>query len=620
MKNMSRPSAPMTASFVEDLKKALGPAQVLSDPASLLLYSYDGALDKNLPAAVVLPRGAEDVAAAVNLARARGVPYAARGAGTNLCGASVPAEGGLVIHLARMGRILSVDPDRRRAVVEPGVVNLHLNRALAPRGLMYAPDPASQKACTLGGNVGTNAGGPHCLKYGVTTHHVLGLEAVLPDGTLLKTSVDAGGYDLTALLVGAEGTLGVVTKIEANLLPLPRDVRTMLVSFPSLEAAAQTVTDVMAAGVVPATLEFMDRLTLQAVEAFCRAGYPTDAEAVLLVETDGDADRAGADMARVQDLCRKNGGRDLRVARDEAERQRLWEGRRGSYPAMARLAPNVLVEDGVVPRTRLPEAVRRIRAIAAREKLTMGLIAHAGDGNLHPNIAFDERDAAATARVRAAGQEMMRVCVELGGSISGEHGIGTDKREAMRWLFDRPTLDLFRRVKSSLDPEGLCNPGKMVPAPGADTPPAAPPPDRAAIRHDKENFTVTAGADVPAPRLAEALAAAGQYAALAGDGTVGEILSAGAVEGVRLRDHLMAVRAELAGGGVVSVGAPVMKSVAGYDLAKLFIGARGTLGTPLEATFKTLPAPAGARPARRPSDPSAFAGAVPRKLQEAFHG
>lgn len=610
----------MALSFVDALKERFGDGQVLSDPASRLLYSYDGALDKNLPGAVVLPRDAEEVAAAVRLARELGVPYAARGAGTNLCGASVPEEGGLVIHLARLNKIHSIDPVRRRAVAGPGVVNLHLSKALAPHGLFYAPDPASQKACTLGGNVGTNAGGPHCLKYGVTTHHVLGLEAILPDGSLLKTSVDDPGYDLTALLVGAEGTLGIVTRIEVNVLPVPEDVQTLLCSFPSLEAAAQTVTEVTAAGVVPATLELMDRVTVQAVEAFVHAGYPTDAEAVLLAEVDGSRERTGADVALLQKICLKNGGRDLRLAKDEAERQKLWEGRRGSYPAMARLAPNVLVEDGVVPRTRLPEAVRRIRAIAARENLRMGLIAHAGDGNLHPNIVFDERNAEETRRVKAAGHEMMRVCVELGGSISGEHGIGVDKREAMRWLFDAPTLNLFRRVKAALDPENLCNPGKMVPAPGDDTPAPAAPPDRTSIRHDRENFTVAAGADVPVPRLAEVLAAAGQHVALAGNGTVGEVLSSRAVAGERLRDHVMAVRARLSGGDVVSVGAPVMKSVAGYDLAKLFIGARGTLGETLAATFKTLPARSNAVAAEVSSSPADFSDPLSRALQKVFHG
>ncbi len=662
----------MRRSFVEKLKSILGPDRVLSDGASRLLYSYDGALERKLPGAVALPRDAEQVAACVRLAADAGVPYVARGAGTNLCGGSVPADGGLVIHLAGLNRILSIDPDRKRAWVEPGVVNAHLNRALAPFRIFYAPDPASMKACTLGGNVGTNAGGPHCLKYGVTTNHISGLELVLPDGSRLKTSVDEDGYDLTALFVGSEGTLGIVTALEAALLPVPEDVRTLLVSFPSLETAAQTVTDVTSAGVVPATLEFMDRLTLGAVEAFVKAGYPTDVDAVLLVETDGVGPKPGAEMDRVREFCVKNGGWDLRLAANEAEREKLWEGRRGSYAALARLAPNVMVEDGVVPPTRLPEAVRRVRAIAARENLTMGLIAHAGDGNLHPNIAFDERDSAAAARVREAGHEMLRVCVELGGSISGEHGIGVEKREAMRWLFTPETLRLFRRVKDAFDSDNLCNPDKLIPAL------EAPPPViedkwiggsgegrvrardaghvqdvlRAAsasghpvficglgtrklrapegaitlelhalnrlLSHDVDNFTAVVEAGCPVATLSRLLAEKGRYAAVAGGGTMGGLLASGGPSGARLRDHVMRVKAVLSTGEVVTVGAPVLKSVAGYDLAKLFIGAWGTLGAVLEVTLRTLPAPSEAAPRKARPDAAALSSPAARRLKRAF--
>ncbi len=463
---------------IQDLRRLLGPENVLTRPASLLAYSYDAALDKNLPAAVFIPRTAEEAAAVVRAAHLRKIPFVARGAGTNLCGASIPAAGGWVLHLGRMNRILEIDPRRRQAWVEPGVVNLHLQRALAPHGLFYAPDPASQKACTLGGNVGTNAGGPHCLKHGVTTHHVSALEVVLPDGGLLKTDVEDPGFDLTGLFVGSEGTLGVATKIRLELLPLPEDVQTLLVPFPSLEAAVQTVTDIVSAGIVPTTLEVMDRITVEAVEAFAHAGYPRDAEAVLLIETDGPRSRTEKEAEKIRALCRQNGCGEIRQARDEKEREKLWEGRRGSYPAMARLAPNVLVEDGVVPRTRLPEAVRRVRAIAEKAGLRMGLIAHAGDGNLHPNMIFDERDPEETRRVKAAGHEMLKVFVDLGGSISGEHGIGTDKRQAMAWLFTPATLGVFRRIKEAFDPENLCNPDKLIPSP-ASTPKGSPVGDQA---------------------------------------------------------------------------------------------------------------------------------------------
>jgi glycolate oxidase subunit GlcD len=659
----------VTPSFVDKLRAALGPENVLTAPASLLVYSYDGALDKNLPGAVALPRSAEEAAACVRLAAAAGVPYTARGAGTNLCGGSVPAAGGLVIHLARLNRILEINTDNLRAWVEPGVVNLHLQNALAPLDLFYAPDPASQKASTLGGNVGTNAGGPRCLRHGVTTNHVLALEAVLPGGELLRCSVEDAGYDFTGLLVGSEGTLGVVTKIQVKLLPLPEDVQTLLAAFPSLEAAVQTVTDVISAGILPTALEVMDKTTVHSVEAFVGAGYPLDAEAVLLVETDGPRARAAAEAEKIADVCRANGASSVRRAASPEERQKLWEGRRGAYPAMARLAPNVLVEDGVVPRQLLPEAVRRIRAIAARERLRMGLIAHAGDGNLHPNLAFDERDAEETRRVKAAGYEMLKVCVDLGGSISGEHGIGVDKREAMRWLFTPATLRFFRRVKEVFDPANLCNPDKLIPlaetgaptetaassapAAGPRSPEASSVPDllRAAqkdrrpvfirglgtknvpvppgarvletarldkiLDHDRPNFTVTVEAGVALEDLKAALAGAGQFVHVSGAGSLGGILSARSSRRPALRDQVIGLAAVLPDGDCVRLGAKVMKNVAGYDALKLFIGAWGTLGVLTEVTLRLFPFPPEeprAEPAPRPFAPTALERRLKRAL------
>ncbi|MBL0349406.1 MAG: FAD-binding protein [Elusimicrobia bacterium] len=643
----------MISGWIEKLRKALGDDAVRTAPGDLFAYAFDAALEKRLPGAVALPRTAEDVALAVRIAVDHGVPYAARGAGTNLCGGAVPATGGLVIHLARLNRVLSIDRDRRRAWVEPGVVNLHLHKLLAPLGLFYAPDPASQKACTLGGNVGTNAGGPHCLKYGVTTTHVTGLEMVLPDGTPGRFSIDDPGFDLPGLLVGSEGTLGVATKIELNLMPAPEAVETFLVAFPSMEAAAQTVTDTISTGIVPATLEVMDRLTVDAVEAFVGAGYPRGAEAVLLIELDGPRAVIAEEGERVRAICRKNGATEFRRAANERDREKFWEGRRGAYPAMARLAPNVLVEDGVVPRTRLPEAVRRVRAIADREKLRMGLIAHAGDGNLHPNLIFDERDPAETQRVKAAGHEMLRVCVELGGSISGEHGIGLDKREAMRWLFTPPTLDLFRRLKTALDPAGLCNPDKLIPAADPASVAVELPVEEnevlnatissavqaqqwlrraaaekrpvtlvghkkrlageargtlldttglsAVVRHDQANFTLTVQAGALVSDVHRQLAASGQFLYVFGEGTLGGVVSRNAGRGPRLRDQILGMTVALPGGDLVALGAPVVKNVAGYDAAKLFIGAWGSLGMIIDLTFRLHPVPA---PAGEVSDPT----------------
>ncbi|MBK8870827.1 MAG: FAD-binding protein [Elusimicrobia bacterium] len=659
--------------FLSALRATLGRDAVLSGKGELFPYAYDAALDQRLPGAVVLPRTTAEVVAVVRLAREYGVPFAVRGAGTNLCGGTIVPTGGLVIHVSRLNRLLSIDPERRRAWVEPGLINLHLHKSLAPRGLFYAPDPASQKACTLGGNVGTNAGGPHCLKYGVTSHHVTGLELVLPDGGVIRVSVDDAGFDLTGLFVGSEGTLGIATKIEVNLLPQPEDVRTCLVAFSSMEAAAQTVTDIIAAGIVPASLEVMDRLTVAAVEAFVHAGYPTSAEAVLLIEVDGPRDQTIPESRRIRALCDKNGGTDFRTAVDEREREKLWEGRRGAYAAMARLAPNVLVEDGVVPRTRLPEAVKKIRAIADRHHLRMGLIAHAGDGNLHPNMIFDERDPDETARVLGAGQEMMRVCVDLGGSISGEHGIGADKREAMRWLFSPPTLFLFREIKRAFDPAHLCNPDKLIPV--ADVPPG--PRGAGFVPHegaysvvsvdevlglvrsardsgtalfiqgsgskkwmvpdgktvlvttglhrlvdlDRGNLTLSVMGGVELPALRTELEKEGLFLHVGGSGTLGGVLSTNTGARPSLRHQILGLKAVSGDGELLSFGAKVMKNVAGYDAARLFLGAWGTLGVIVEVTLRLHRTPVECW-APAPAGPPNFSGLsteeLHRKVKAAF--
>jgi glycolate oxidase subunit GlcD len=588
--------------------------------------------------------------------------------------ATIVPTGGLVIHVSRLNRILSIDPDRRRAWVEPGVINLHLHKALAPRGLFYAPDPASQKACTIGRKRGHQRGGPHCLKYGVTSHHVTGIGTGSAGwNTVVQVSVDNPGFDLTGLFVGSEGTLGVATKIEVNLLPQPEDVRTFLVAFPSMEAAAQKRSPTsLPRGLCPATLEVMDRLTVQAVEAFVHAGYPTTAEAVLLIEVDGPRDQTAPKGGRIRALCAKNQGTDFRMAVDEREREKLWEGRRGAYAAMARLAPNVLVEDGVVPRTRLPEAVKKIRAIADRANLRMGLIAHAGDGNLHPNIIFDERDRAETSRVLEAGQEMLRVCVDLGGSISGEHGIGADKRDAMRWIFSPPTLFLFREIKRMFDPLQLCNPDKLIPV--VDVPPGpraaqgplqgehrvtsvddvlkvvstardtrtalfvkgggskrVPIPEGIPtvlmtglddiIDLDRANLTLSVAGGVDFPSLRMKLEKEGLYLHVGGTGTLGGILSANANTRPPLRNQVLGLRAVSGDGELVSFGAKVMKNVAGYDAMRLFLGAWGTLGVIVEVTLRlhSVPANVWSPPPDGPPDFATLPTAdLHRKVKAAF--
>lgn len=594
-------------SLLRQFQQIVGEKNVLSKEVELLLYSYDAALDRALPCAVVLPESAEQVSAIVKICYQNKIPYVVRGAGTNLCGGTIPLHHACVIAPTRMNRILKIDPEKRIAQVQPGVPNLFLKRALEPYGLFYAPDPASQKSCTIGGNIGTNAGGPHCLKYGVTSHHVLALEVVLPDGEIIETDLRNSGPDWTGFFVGSEGTLGIVTKATLNLIPIPKFIETMLVSFPSLESAIQTVTEIVAAGIIPTTLEAMDKLTVQAVEEFIHAGYPLNAEAVLLIEVDGDAPLT-SEVEKIKQLCQKNNGMEFRLAKNEEEREKLWEGRRGSYPSLARRAPNVLVEDGAVPRNKLPAALKRIRKIASENALSVSLVFHAGDGNLHPQILFDERNETETRKVKQAGYEMLKACVELGGTISGEHGIGLDKREAMRWLFSPETLTLFRRIKQALDPENLCNPDKLIPV---ENPSPllirrhthSSPQGRGMkgegvgegkmnriLEHDIENFTVTVEAGIVIEDLQKELKKQNQKALLPEEGTLGELLDTNPRALPPIRDQILGMTVILLDGSRATFGAKVMKNVAGYDVAKLFLGAQGDFGMIESVILKTYPA------------------------------
>jgi glycolate oxidase len=445
----------------------VGPDAVLTDPDELLVYESDGLTMLRATAdVIVFPRSTEEVAAAVKLANREGLPFVARGAGTGLAGGCLPAEGGLVIALTRMTRILEVDVDNQLAVVEPGLVNLHLSQALAPLGYYYAPDPSSQLACTIGGNIANNSGGPHTLKYGVTTNHVLGLEVVLPDGEVVWLGGklrEALGYDLTGVFVGSEGTFGIATKVVVRIVRRPQATKTLLAVFDALDRASRTVAAITARGLTPAALEMIDQLTIQAVEDAYGAGYPRDAAAALLIELDGLAAGLEDEVERVIAACRDNGAREVRVARDEAERQLLWKGRKAAFGAYGRVSPAYFVMDGVIPRTRLPEVLRRVAEIVATHGLRVGNVFHAGDGNLHPNILYDPRTPGEEARVLSAGAEIMRLCVDVGGSISGEHGIGLEKQNFMPWIFSDADLRTMAAVKDAFNPTGRCNPGKVFP-------------------------------------------------------------------------------------------------------------------------------------------------------------
>lgn len=465
------PAPRMTGEAVRQLASALerelGQGSVLSARGDLLAYEYDASFMDGTPDLVVLPRTAEQVATAVRLATAAGLPVVARGAGTGLCGAAIAARGGLVISTSRLNRILQIDVRNRRATVEPGVVNLDLSTATRPLGLYYAPDPASQKISTIGGNVATNAGGPHCLAYGVTTNHVLALEIVLPNGEMLwlgDAAEESAGYDLTGALVGSEGTLAIVTKVVVRLLPVPEAVRTLLAVYPGVSEATASVSAIIGAGIVPSALEMMDGLIVRAVERHFHAGYPSDAGSVLLIELDGAREAVDAEQERIEVLCREHGATDVRRARSETERAALWAGRKGAAGALGQLAPNYYLQDAVVPRSRLPEVMSRVGEIAADYHLTIPNVFHAGDGNLHPAMLFDRRRPGDIERVIEAGTELLRACVALGGTISGEHGIGMEKREALALVFTADDLAAMVRLRTCFDPRQLFNPDKLFPA------------------------------------------------------------------------------------------------------------------------------------------------------------
>ncbi len=450
-----------------ELAAIVGPEDLFLSRRARLAYEYDATPETVEPEVVLFPASAAEVAAVMRAARREGTPVVARGAGTNLSGGTVPLKGGIVLVCTRMNRILEIDPESERAVVEPGVVNLELQGLLAPLGYLYAPDPSSQKVSTLGGNVGENAGGPHCLKYGITTDHVLGLEVVLPGGEVVDTGglvEDTPGYDLTGLVVGSEGTLGVVTSVVVRLMRVPEAIKTMLAVFDRLEDSGNAVSDMIAEGIIPATLEIMDRTIVEAVEASGnRAGYPVEAEAVLLIELDGLKEGQDRQAERIGGICRKNRAGDLQVARTEADRDRLWTGRRAAYSALVSLAAGASIHDTTVPRTRLAETLHQVMEIARRYRLTVGTAAHAGDGNLHPLVVFDPTDSEEVERVHRADREIVKLCVDMGGTLTGEHGIGLEKRDYMPLLFGPLELDLMRQIKRAFDPEGLLNPGKLLP-------------------------------------------------------------------------------------------------------------------------------------------------------------
>lgn len=452
--------------IIKELENAVGDEYVIHTPEDLIVFEYDGSIDKSVPLAVVIPETSEQVAECVKISRSHDLPVVARGAGTGLSGGAIAEHGGIVIAMTRMTKILEVDADNRIAVVEPGVVNLDLTTYVSSLGLYYAPDPSSQRACTIGGNVAENSGGPHCLAYGVTTNHVLGMEVVFADGSTQWVggyTRESLGYDLRGILIGSEGTLAIVTKVVVRLLTQPESVKTLLAVFRDLDDASAAVSGIIGEGIVPAAIEMMDDLCIQAAEASVNAGYPVGAGAVLLVEVDGINEAVEEEVEAIQEVCNRFNPMEIRTATDAEEREKLWSGRKGVLGALGRLAPNYLLVDGTVPRTKLVEVLSKIRQISKDTGFPIANLLHAGDGNLHPSVLFDERKEGDTEMALEIGSKILELCVEVGGVLSGEHGIGLEKQDHMPLMFSEVDLETMARLKPSFNTQDALNPGKIFP-------------------------------------------------------------------------------------------------------------------------------------------------------------
>ncbi len=629
------------------LVAALGNHQVITDRDQLLAYSYDATGERHLPDAVVLPEDPEQVVAAVRIAQEARAPIIGRGASTNLSGGTTPLVGGVVVAFTRMNRILAIDETSRTVQVQPGVVNADLQQALADRGFFYPPDPSSHRISTIGGNVAENSGGPHCVKYGVTTNHVLALEVVLADGSI-RTLPPVGlapGLDLASLVIGSEGTLALVTEATLAIRPLPESTKTLLVSFKGIEEATRTVSAIVAEGLTPAALELMDEESITIVEAYVHAGYPRGAGAVLLIELDGSPGDVEADARLVRKVAERMGCLRFEAAHDALQAANLWRGRRAHYGAAARLAPHLWVQDVTVPRPRLAEMMNRVLAIGEEQGLTIVTAAHAGDGNLHPSIPYDPGDAGQVTRLKAADRAILSACVEMGGAITGEHGIGIDKAEYLPLMYNADELTVLGEMKSAFDPSGLLNPLKALwPAKTPDPPSVEPGPLSVAPRSDAEvrdlmrqtaaldtpltfrgqgrrishqsgrtivdmrgldqifdldrdNLSVEVGAGIGAGVLARLLESEGVDLPTIEpfmDETVGGLVAANATtwrsgHGHGWRNFLLAAQWVDGRGRVLRFGRKTMKNVAGYDVAKVLVGSSGTLGAITRITLKLRP-------------------------------
>jgi D-lactate dehydrogenase (cytochrome) len=653
--------------------------QLALNPVELITYEVDAGFDRGKPDGVFYPESVEDVSRLMRWAHETKTPLVARGAGTGLSGGAVAEEGGIIIEFSRMNRLLELDVASRSGVVEPGLVNLTLDGEARKRGLYFPPDPSSQRSSVLGGNIGENSGGPHCFKYGVTTNYVTGLEVVLANGKIITVggpALDYPGYDFCGALVGSEGTLGVFTKAHVRFLPDPPAVRTLMVAFPTLEAAGNAVSAIIAAGLTPATLEMMDQKIMHIIEAYAPSGLPVNAGAGLIIEVDGYPAGLDSQMEEIADILTEHGGFNLRIAQSEAERQQIWYGRKSVAGAFARLSPNTYLVDVTVPRSRLADMLTAVDQVCERHNVQTGHVFHAGDGNLHPVLMCDVRDAALMARIFAACDEIIDCCVERGGSITGEHGVGIEKRRYMPAMYSGSELAAMLDLKAIFDPHHLLNPGKIFPA---ELPaPLYTPPQRLTdaifapttaqeaaaglaacstqrqavhitsqsapqLRQNTLSLTtrnlvgirtvaaadlyVTVGAGTPAQEVTAALAAQNLQTALCSPwpaATVGDLLSANVNPPHRtrygaLRDNLLSTTVALADGRVIQAGRVVVKNVAGYDLPKLLVGGYGTLGLMTEVTLKLYPRPRAQQslvlPVATPADGMTLVNAMSGELR-----
>ena len=640
----------------KSLREALPRDAVLTDPIELIPYELDGSLGSGAVEGVVVVRSTAEVVKVVQWAAERGVPLIARGAGTGLSGGAVAPLGGVMVSLARMKQVVETDEIGRSVVVQPGIVQQTLDEYVKTKGLYYPPDPASGRACTIGGNLGENAGGPHCFKYGVTTNYVMGLEAVLSDGRVIHTggrALDYPEYDFTGVLVGSEGTLAILTEAELRLLRNIPGIKTLMAIFDSVEAAGEAVSAVIARGLVPATLEMMDRTMIGIVEDYVHAGLPIDAEALLIIEADGYTESLDSQMAEIVQVMRAQNARELRLAQNAAERDRIWFARKSAFGAIAQISPAYLIVDGTVPRSKLAQTLAGINQICHHHALKVGYVFHAGDGNLHPLILFDPQDANMVERVHAAGKDVMELCVSTGGTITGEHGVGSEKRQYMRLMFNDDELCAMQDIKEVFDPKNILNPGKIVPEVSPRQPPVRfsthkavdaveyAPQDTADAADAVQSWSaagrsvrvrgggtksgflapadvllstkslggikafelsdlfVTVGAGVTLADLEPMLARENVWIPFGSPwphATIGGIVATNFNAPLRMRygairDLLLAMTVVLPDGRVIRAGRPVVKNVAGYDLPRLFIGSHGTLGLITEVSLKLLPLP-----------------------------